>query len=207
MKSFLPESSSGTPGAVVAGGGGMSRSLPPAVPFSFMRVFLIAHNTLREAVRQKLLLFFGLLALALVVGARWFRDFDFGAPELKFLADCGFGAMAFFGAAMVITATAQLFFSEIENRTVLTLLAKPVWRAEFIFGKFAGVAALAGIFCVLLTASLVAVLWTRETELMRTFPDAFPSGRTVHYSNLVLAGIACHQHSPWVRSHAFQGQS
>lgn len=164
-------------------------SRPATVPLSVVRVLLIAQNTLREAVRQKLLLFFALLALALVLGARWFRDFNFGAPELRFLADCGFGVMAFFGAAMVITATAQLFFSELENRTVLTLLAKPVWRAEFIFGKFAGVAALAGIFCVLLTAALVVVLWARETELMRSFPDAFPAGRAVHYSNLVLAGM------------------
>ena len=47
-------------------------------------------------------------ALALVLGARWFRDFNFGAPELKFLADCGQGAMAFFGAAITITATARV---------------------------------------------------------------------------------------------------
>ena len=71
-----------------------------AVPFSPRRMWLIAHNTLREAARQKLFAFLLLLALALVLGARWFRDFNFGAPELKFLADCGFGAMAFFGSAL-----------------------------------------------------------------------------------------------------------
>src|SRR4051812_14972959 len=129
-----------------------------AVAFSPRRVVLIAHNTLREAVRHKLLNFLLLLALALVLGARWFRDFNFGAPELKFLADCGFGAIAFFGAALVIAATAQLFFGEIESRTALTLLAKPVWRAEFVLGKFLGVAALAAIFCGLLTIVLAAVL-------------------------------------------------
>lgn len=116
------------------------------VPFSFRRTGLIAQNTLREASRQRLFNFLLFLALALVLGARWFRDFNFGAPELKFLADCGFGAMAFFGAALTITATAQLVFSEIENRTALTLLAKPVWRAEFVLGKFAGIAALTGLF-------------------------------------------------------------
>jgi ABC-2 type transport system permease protein len=159
------------------------------VPFSPARVALIAHNTLLEAVRHRLLNFLLLLALALVVGARWFRDFNFGAPELKFLADCGFGAMAFFGAALVIAATAQLFFGEIENRTALTLLAKPVWRAEFILGKFCGIVALAAIFCALLTLVLMLVLWTREGDLMREFKDAFPTGRQVHYPNLVLAGV------------------
>lgn len=159
-----------------------------SVPFSLRRTLLIAHNTWLEAKRQRLFSFLLFLALGLVVGARWFRDFNFGAPELKFLADCGFGAMAFFGAALTVAATAQLFFSEIENRTALTLLAKPVWRAEFVLGKFLGVAALAAIFCALLTALLAAVLWWREGQLMREFPDNFAQGRVVSYTLVALAG-------------------
>lgn len=159
------------------------------VPFSPERAGLIALNTLREAVRQKLLNFFLFLALALVLGARWFRDFNFGAPELKFLADCGFGAMAFFGAALTITATAQLFFSEIENRTALTLLAKPVWRAEFVLGKLGGVALLTGLFCGLLTGLLAFVLWWREGELMELYPDTFAGGRAVSYAMVAVGGL------------------
>jgi len=160
-----------------------------SVPFSVRRTLLIAQNTWREATRQRLFNFLLFLALALVLGARWFRDFNFGAPELKFLFDCGLGAMAFFGAALVVTATAQLFFSEIENRTALTLLAKPVWRAEFVLGKFLGAALVAAVFCALLTTLLVAVLWWREGELMRDFPDNFPKGRTVSYQLVALAGL------------------
>lgn len=159
------------------------------VPFSLLRVWLIARNTLLEASRQKLFSFLLLLALALVGGAQWFRDFNFGAPELKFLADLGYGAMAFFGAALTVTATAQLFFSEIENRTALTLLAKPVWRAEFMLGKYLGVAAVAATFCALLTALLAAVLMARESVLMREFPEAFTQGRTLHLGDLVAAGF------------------
>src|SRR3954464_2049531 len=151
-----------------------------AVPFSVRRTVLIARNTLLEASRQKLIGFVVLLSGAFVVGARGLRDFNFGAPELKFIADCGFGAMAFFGAALVIAATAQLFFSEIENRTVLTLLSKPVSRADFVLGKFVGVVTVAGIFCALLTALLAAVLWTREATLMSELPEAFAGGRLLH---------------------------
>ena len=160
-----------------------------SVPFSLRRTWLIALNTLREAARQKLFAFLLLLALGLVLGARWFRDFNFGAPELKFLADCGFGAMAFFGAALTIAATAQLFFSEIENRPALTLLAKPVWRTEFVVGKFLGVAALAAAFCGLLTVLLAAVLWWREGQLMEEFSENFAQGRAVSYGLLALAGF------------------
>jgi hypothetical protein len=160
-----------------------------SIPFSPRRTWLIAQNTLREAARQKLFNVLLFLALALVLGARWFRDFNFGAPELKFLADCGFGAMAFFGAALTIAATAQLFFSEIENRTALTLLAKPVWRAEFILGKFIGIAAVAAVFCGLLTLLLAAVLWWREGQLVREMPDHFAQGRVVSYGMVALAGV------------------
>jgi ABC-type Na+ efflux pump permease subunit len=159
------------------------------VPFSPTRALLIARNTLLEAARQKLFSFLLLLALSLVAGAQWFRDFNFGAPELKFLADLGYGAMAFFGAALTVSATAQLFFSEIENRTALTLLAKPVWRAEFILGKYLGVAAVAAVFCALLTGLLVAVLWAREGTLMQQFPEAFPQGRTLRPMDLVATGF------------------
>lgn len=169
-------------------GGGTGNAVR-RVPFSLRRTGLIAQNTLREAARQRLFNFLLFLALALVLGARWFRDFNFGAPELKFLADCGFGAMAFFGAALTIAATAQLVFSEIENRTALTLLAKPVWRAEFLLGKFAGIAALAGVFCLLLTALLAAVLFWREGQLMREYPDNFAGGRAVSYGMVALAGL------------------
>jgi len=159
------------------------------VTFSLRRTRLIAFNTVREAARQKLYGFVGVLAAAFVLGARSLRDFNFGAPELKFLADCGFGVMAFFGAALVITATAQLFFSEIENRTVLTLLAKPVWRAEFILGKFIGLAFVAGVFCTVVTLLLMQVLASREAQLLREFPDASGLGAFVSYSNVIFAGV------------------
>ena len=158
------------------------------VPFSFTRARLIGQNTLLEASRQKLFSFLLLLALSLVAGAQGFRDFNFGAPELKFLADLGYGAMAFFGAALTVAATAQLFFSEIENRTALTLLAKPVWRAEFILGKYLGIAAVAAVFCALLTGLLAAVLWAREGSRLTEFPEAFPRGRTLQLADLVAAG-------------------
>ena len=159
------------------------------VIFSPLRTWLIAGNTLLEAARQKLFNFLLLLALALVASVQGFRDFNFGAPELKFLADFGFGSMAFFGAALTIAATAQLFFAEIENRTVLTLLAKPVGRAEFVVGKFLGVAVVAAVFCALLTALLAGVLWSRETSLMREMPDVFTGGRVLHYGDLAAAGF------------------
>lgn len=160
-----------------------------SVPFSFNRMALIASNTFLEAVRQKLFNFLLLLAVGLVASAQFFREFNFGSSELKFISDFGFGALVFFGSALTVTATAQLFFSEIENRTALTLLAKPIWRAEFVFGKFLGVFSVIGVFCALTIGLMMALLWSREGQLMTANPEAFPNGRIMQYGDLFVVGL------------------
>jgi len=159
------------------------------VRFSLRRLLAIAHNTLREAVRQKIFLILLVLALGLVAGAQFLRELHFGSHELKFLADVGFGAIAGFGAVLAVVATAQLFFSEIERRTILTLLAKPVWRAEFVLGKFAGVAVLTAVFCGGLTALLAGALWVRESSLLRELPDAFTGDGMISYAHVAVVGL------------------
>lgn len=160
------------------------------VSFSFDRLALIAGNTFLEAVRQRLFLFLVLLAGALVAGAQFFHSFhfgpSFGAGELKFLFDFGMGAMVFFGSALTVAATAQLFFSEIENRTALTLLAKPVWRAEFVFGKFFGVWAVLGVFCALLAALLAVLLAHRTGVILAEEPTAFAHGGRIALGDLAI---------------------
>lgn len=157
------------------------------VPFSLRRVGLIAGVTLREALRQKLLHALVLIAAGLVLGVRGLRDFNFGISELKFIADFGDGAIAGFGATLTIALTAQLFFSEIEHRTALTLLAKPVWRTEFLVGKFIAVAVVAVAFCGVLTATLAGVLWQRQLALQVDQPEAWAAVHGVHFGALWVA--------------------
>jgi ABC-2 type transport system permease protein len=157
--------------------------------FSFFRVGWIAHNTLREAAREKLFHLFLLLGFAGVVGARGLRDFAFGMSELKFVADCGFGAIALFGALLAIVVPARLFFREVDTGTLLTLLAKPVRRAEFLLGKFLAVVALTAVFCGFLTVLLAAVLWTRESELLRQMPETFLRGERIGFGAVLLGGF------------------
>lgn len=157
---------------------------------SFHRIWLIAGNTFLEAVRQK---FFGsllLIAIALVVSSSFFQQFDFGSSELKFIADFGFGALFFFGSILAITATTQLFFNEIENRTALTMLAKPVHKFEFLAGKLFGVQLLMLTFVSLISLVLTGILYWRETVLMSQLTgEAFSQGRLLRYSDIFLFGF------------------
>jgi ABC-type transport system involved in multi-copper enzyme maturation permease subunit len=79
--------------------------------------------------------------------------------------------VALVGSALAIAVTAQLLLDELESGTVQPLLAKPVTRADFVMGKFLGVALLLAAFCTLL-AVLMAVLIANQ-------PAASDSAETI----------------------------
>lgn len=129
--------------------------------FVLKKIFWLTRNTFTEAVRQKFFSFVLILCAGLMLVSLSLTSFDFGNSELKFIADFGFGGLFLFGSVLAVVMTVQLFFTEIENRTALTLLAKPVRRSEFLFGKFFGVWLLLGIFVALICSVLAIVLWLR----------------------------------------------
>jgi len=139
---------------------------------AFSRTLWISRVTFLEAVRQRYCAFLLVLSAAMVLSSVSLRVFDFGHGELKFIADFGFGGMFFFGSVLAVVMTAQLFFSEIDNKTALTLLAKPLSRAEFLLGKFFGAWAVLGVFVVVLAGLQGAVLWAREQELLAVAEQA-----------------------------------
>lgn len=165
---------------------------------AFSHVGSIARLTFLEAVRQRFFNFVVVLMLALIGSASFFRKFDFGASELRFVANFGMGGLEFFGAILAIVATAQLFFSEMENRTALTLLAKPVRRWSFIAGKLLGVMMLMLVFVALLTLALGLYLWWREGQLIDRWHEAllakdveteFPDTLRVQFGGLALDAL------------------
>jgi ABC-type transport system involved in multi-copper enzyme maturation permease subunit len=156
---------------------------------SLRRILAIAGNTVREAVRQRLPYLLVLLAAGLLVGAHHLRELHFGSSELKFVSDLGFGTIALFGAVLAVVTTAQLFLGELERGTVLTLLAKPVGRAEFVLGKFAGVAVITAAFCTLLTLVLAVVIRQRAAALAANLPDAVVIGKGIDYGLIAWMGL------------------
>ncbi|MFZ9201970.1 MAG: ABC transporter permease [Opitutales bacterium] len=126
------------------------------------RIFWIARITFLEALRQRFLAFLLVLAAGFTLGSLPLRSIDFGHGELKFLADLGFGALLLFGSVLAVVLPAQLLYAEIDNRTALTLLAKPVGRGEFLLGKFLGTWAVLGVFTGVLTLLVGLILVGRE---------------------------------------------
>jgi len=162
------------------------------------QVWQIARLTFLEAVRQRFFNFLLILGAALIGSASFFHQFDFGPQELRFTADFGLGGIMFFGSILAVVATAQLFFSEIENRTALTLLAKPVRRWSFLAGKLLGVALLLFVFVGLLVSLLAAYLWWQQGQRIAIWHAAklagevkteFPDLLRVQFVGLALDAV------------------
>jgi ABC-type transport system involved in multi-copper enzyme maturation permease subunit len=134
--------------------------------FSITRVWQIASLTMLEAIRQKLFHFLLLLGVALMASSLLFREFNFGYSELKFIMDIGFGVIVLFGTVLAIVGMAQMFYTEIDNRTALTLLAKPVLKAEFLTGKLLGIIFVLLCFVVLMSLILAGLIYWREGILL-----------------------------------------
>ena len=135
------------------------------VGFSLSRVGVVAVNTFTEAMRQKVFNFLLLFALALIASASFFAQFSF-SEQLKFVKDFCLGALSVFGTLIAIVGTAQLLPAELENRTIYTVLAKPVRRFEFLLGKYLGSVLLVFLSVLMMSVMFAAALKFKETRLV-----------------------------------------
>jgi hypothetical protein len=82
--------------------------------------------------------------------------------QFQVLKDVSLGSMSIFSWLLGVLATAMLLPKDVEDRTLYTILAKPVPRFEYLLGKLLGVLALIGIALALMSALFYLVLFIRE---------------------------------------------
>lgn len=114
----------------------------------------IAGNTFRESIRNRILhaLVGATLALSgLSYVLAWISG-DEAARRARVITDVSLSGIALLGALSAIFLGTNLIYNEIERRTVYTILARPVSRAEFILGKFAGLAAVVTVAVLVMGA-------------------------------------------------------
>jgi len=133
--------------------------------FSLARVWALAINTLTELARQKVFYFLLLFALLIIGNSAFAGMFSF-QEEFQMLKDVALGAMSIFTALLGILATAMLLPRDVEDRTLYTILAKPVPRFEYLLGKLAGVLLLLLISVAIMTTLFLVVLYFREQMVL-----------------------------------------
>jgi ABC-type transport system involved in multi-copper enzyme maturation permease subunit len=101
------------------------------------RVGVVALNTFREAMRDRVLynlVFFALLMMAAAVAV---GQISIGI-EQTVIVSLALSAISVIGLLISVFIGVALVSKEMDKRTLYALLAKPVRRWEFLLGKFAG---------------------------------------------------------------------
>ncbi len=124
---------------------------------NFGRIAVMSTNVFREVVRDRILYIIGFYALILAAAIRLFPEFA-ATTENKMFLDFGLAAMDILGLIVAIFIGTGLVNKEIEKRTILMLIAKPVSRSEFIVGKYLGLSAVLGFILVIMTVIYLAFL-------------------------------------------------
>lgn len=98
----------------------------------------VALAAFREGVRQPLFWSIAGLGAFLLVMSLFVPYFTFG-DDIKFMKLLGYDFTMLFPAVFGVLAAGMSITEEIEGRTALTLLSKPVSRRQFLLGKYAGI--------------------------------------------------------------------
>ncbi len=153
------------------------------------RVALVARNTFRESVRDRVLynlVFFALLMIgaSLLVGQLAIGNLA------KVISDIGLSSMRFFGMLIAIFIGIQLVSKEIDRRTIYSLLAKPLRRSELVLGKFCGLGMTLAVNSSVMAAGIVVALfwvqWGYSPQVLAVLPASY----MVFLELLVITGIA-----------------
>jgi ABC-type transport system involved in multi-copper enzyme maturation permease subunit len=131
------------------------------------RAGIVAWNTFREAVRDRVLynlVFFALLMIgaAILVGEISLQIEDVVITTL------GLSAISVIGLLMAVFIGVALVSKEMDKRTLYALLAKPVRRWEFLLGKFGGLLLTLTVNTAAMAAGLFVALLYVKHSLERT---------------------------------------
>ena len=124
---------------------------------NLIRVITIANNGFKEVIRDRILYFIGFFSLLLILAQRIIPEIAAGTHE-KILLDVGIGAIDILSVIIAIFVGTALINKEIEKRTLLMLIPKPISRAELILGKHLGLTAVLGVTVAIMMGIYLAML-------------------------------------------------
>ncbi|MBZ5694244.1 MAG: ABC transporter permease [Acidobacteriia bacterium] len=119
---------------------------------------IVAINTFREAVRDRVLYNLVFFALLMIGAAILVGQISIGIERLVII-NLGLTAISIFGLVMAIFIGVGLVYKEMEKRTLYSLLAKPIRRWEFLVGKYAGLLLTLCVNTAFMTLGLAAALF------------------------------------------------
>src|SRR5207237_2029813 len=118
---------------------------------------LIALNTMRELLRNKLLYNLLFFAVLLIASSLFIAQLTIGQWD-RIILDMGLGAAELTGVLIAVLIGVSLVAGEIDRKTIFPTLAKPLSRSAFIAGRYAGLATMLSVNVAVMAVSVAVVL-------------------------------------------------
>lgn len=147
------------------------------------RVSTIAVHTFKEAARERVLYNLVVFALLMIGASILMSHISVGIEEVVVI-NLGLSSISVFGLLMAIFIGIGLVYKEIDRRTIYSILSKPVYRWEFIVGKYAGLCLTILINTLIMTVGFYLALFYQTRHISRA--DLQPLG-AVYFILLELA--------------------
>lgn len=129
------------------------------------RLFVVALNTYREAVRARVL--HGLFGLALTTGAYSLVVGAYALQEqLRVVSDLGAASASLYAVLVAVVLGATSLYRELELKTIFPILARPLHRAEYLVGKYLGTLLTLAVFVAAYTGFLLFALGAIASETL-----------------------------------------
>lgn len=118
----------------------------------------VALAAFAEGVRQPMFWLLTVIGLVVMLILPILPYFTFG-EDLKMVKELGYDTIMFLAGLFAVLAAATSISEEIEGRTAVTLMSKPVSRRQFLLGKFFGTLMAALFMTGLLTMIFFLIVW------------------------------------------------
>lgn len=135
------------------------------------RILTIATHAFTQLARMKVFYFLAIFAV-IAISSNFFNLPQHSGPEavganvLSSIKSWSLGAMTLFSVVLSVVATALLLPKDVEDRTLYTILAKPVPRIDYLAGKLLGVLLLVFVSLAAMDILMSIVLHIRTTMVV-----------------------------------------
>ena len=155
------------------------------------RTFVILRHTFFDSIVQPIFLLLLAIGSAILIVFGMLPFFTMGEDTIMFKA-VGLDVILLVVLIITLFATSKSIYEEIEDRTMLTLMSKPVRRWEVLLGKYAGILAAALIAILILGAVLLLCTWYRipgDYQLRAWTIDDREQRQILDYRLMHIAGL------------------
>jgi hypothetical protein len=124
------------------------------------RIYAIASNTFKEAVRNRVLYVLLFFAILILIGA-WVASSLAIFGQERIVRDLGVAAINIISVLIAVFVGVGLVYNDLDKKTIYTIVSKPISRWHFIVGKYFGLLMTIWVNIIIMTYIFLVVLLLR----------------------------------------------